>query len=732
MPLSDLVADPEFHQLPLDRQKAVATQLEPELAQLDPVAQSRVIFASGPEHFYKANEEKYGLAPGLLEATAMTESSGSPRNAQGGLVESPTGVRGLMQITGPTGARYGLDRNTPDFEDPLRQIDVAGQLHRDNFKSAGGDLRRAIAMYGDPNQADYADLVMGRLAKIKRGAPTKELQPVGAVEPPVAPEPMAPNPMDIIEQPGVPAGPQGVPWDSALRDTLGRQGESVGAGAMGLLKGLVTGQLSNPSYYTQGEGLENVEAMGPVIAGPAGAVGGIAAETAARARPDLSPVDPQTAATVGQLGPGVARLGLSGLRGAAKVLSPTLRAGEREAATLTARGLEQQAVEGVREGQVAARSAAGLEVPTVTQRIGGRLEAGAREATKRLEQTSAQTPTGLVDELGRPLITAEKDYATNLAALRQTSEKAAQEAEVFNKHVTRYLHRTDPKALAQNLSKDKDLQRALLTHATQTEAEVINKAVELGGKPLSQLPFTPEQLTALGREMQNPQSLLYRLVAGSLKHSAGAAAGGAVAGPVGAVALPLALKALDVALGSKPAVKLMLGLKTLTPGAPEVGSLLARVGAKVGGPQTLEPKSQPEGETTMLATRAEGGPLKANQPALVGEQGPELSVPDRLIKGPTGLPEALQGPTGLAFRAKGGKTATELVGTFDAPGGYINAPLLVPGQQNVKALLKGRPPTKDQINRGIAWARQQGAPIFPNLTGALMDEYARHGLLEQF
>lgn len=106
----------------------------------------------------------------------------------------------------------------------------------------------------------------------------------------------------------------------------------------------------------------------------------------------------------------------------------------------------------------------------------------------------------------------------------------------------------------------------------------------------------------------------------------------------------------------------------------------------------------------------------------------------KLVRGPSKLPESLKGPTGKDYRTKGGGTATEIVGTFDLPKerGYINAPLLVPGQTEAKRLLKGKKPKREQVVRAVKYAKAQGAKRYKTLEDALSEEERRHKKLEKF
>ena len=92
---------------------------------------------------FAAAEQKYGLPPNILKATAAVESSFDPN------ATSPTGVRGLMQIDGKNARHFGGNRL-----DPAQAIDMAGQLWAQNMKATNGDIDASAVRYnggGDPN-----------------------------------------------------------------------------------------------------------------------------------------------------------------------------------------------------------------------------------------------------------------------------------------------------------------------------------------------------------------------------------------------------------------------------------------------------------------------------------------------------------------------------------------------------------------------------------------------------
>lgn len=109
--------------------------------------------AGAPEpDIYASLETTHGLPPGLLRAVETTESRGDPNAV------SPTGVRGNMQITGATWRDYA-DPGEAYSTDPSRQREIAARILKDRIGRNGGDVRKGVAAYGDPNQANYSDLV---------------------------------------------------------------------------------------------------------------------------------------------------------------------------------------------------------------------------------------------------------------------------------------------------------------------------------------------------------------------------------------------------------------------------------------------------------------------------------------------------------------------------------------------------------------------------------------------
>ena len=197
---------------------------------------------------FSAAEQKYGLPPGILKATAYVESKFDPN------ATSPTGVRGLMQINGANAKHYGGNRL-----DPTQAVDMAGRLWSENMKATGGDIDKSAVRYnggGDPN---YVAKLHGYLSQQPQQAPQSsdpiEAALTGGTAPPA--RPAAPTTNDPIELalsgahgggdaaplPNVAANNAGDPnrsdGGSHYRNDLGRNGlgdaagDNFGAGSLG-------------------------------------------------------------------------------------------------------------------------------------------------------------------------------------------------------------------------------------------------------------------------------------------------------------------------------------------------------------------------------------------------------------------------------------------------------------------------------------------------------------------
>lgn len=91
---------------------------------------------TGAADIFAATEQKYGLPPGILRATAQVESHFNPNAV------SPQGAQGMMQLLPSTAKSLGADPHNP-----VSAVDAAGRLWADNLKRSGGDIDRAAMMY---------------------------------------------------------------------------------------------------------------------------------------------------------------------------------------------------------------------------------------------------------------------------------------------------------------------------------------------------------------------------------------------------------------------------------------------------------------------------------------------------------------------------------------------------------------------------------------------------------
>jgi hypothetical protein len=113
-----------------------------------------------------AKSRELGVDPALSLAVAHTESLFNPEAV------SDTGVKGIFQVTETTGRRFGQTRQ--NRTDPDVSIHAGVSELRRLLDANRGNIRQALKGYGDPKQANYADLV---LAQYPRYAQTVGQQP---------------------------------------------------------------------------------------------------------------------------------------------------------------------------------------------------------------------------------------------------------------------------------------------------------------------------------------------------------------------------------------------------------------------------------------------------------------------------------------------------------------------------------------------------------------------------
>lgn len=84
--------------------------------------------------------DTHGVSYGLLRKVGWVESRFKPT------AQSPTGPRGVMQLTKATGKAFGL-QNDADFNDPAKSIDAGARLLADLVKKYNGDELKAALAY---------------------------------------------------------------------------------------------------------------------------------------------------------------------------------------------------------------------------------------------------------------------------------------------------------------------------------------------------------------------------------------------------------------------------------------------------------------------------------------------------------------------------------------------------------------------------------------------------------
>lgn len=89
---------------------------------------------------FKQAADTHGVSYGLLRKVGWVESRFKPT------AQSPTGPRGVMQLTKATGKAFGL-QNDADFNDPAKSIDAGARLLADLVKKYNGDELKAALAY---------------------------------------------------------------------------------------------------------------------------------------------------------------------------------------------------------------------------------------------------------------------------------------------------------------------------------------------------------------------------------------------------------------------------------------------------------------------------------------------------------------------------------------------------------------------------------------------------------
>lgn len=148
---------------------------------------------------------RQGVDPALALSVAQRESRFDPRAV------SPTGVAGLFQVTNETGRPYGQTPTTRT--DPAVSMRTGIAHLRTLLHEERGNVRAALARYGDPDETDYPDKVLANYTAQLNSLP-EEIRPRRQGKQAVAPRAMS---LDDIEKdlfggkPATSAQPQAAP-----------------------------------------------------------------------------------------------------------------------------------------------------------------------------------------------------------------------------------------------------------------------------------------------------------------------------------------------------------------------------------------------------------------------------------------------------------------------------------------------------------------------------------------
>jgi hypothetical protein len=163
-------------------------------------------------------EQKYGLPPGILAATAAVESHYNPNAV------SPQGAVGLMQILPSTAHSLGVDPR-----DPAQAIDGAGRLWQQNLKASGGDIDKAAMMYhGGPDTRQWGPKTHAYPQKLAAAlGPSQQPQPGGGDPIEAA---LSGQPAQAAPAPQSPSADPHDPIESALSGGISASNASPGPG----------------------------------------------------------------------------------------------------------------------------------------------------------------------------------------------------------------------------------------------------------------------------------------------------------------------------------------------------------------------------------------------------------------------------------------------------------------------------------------------------------------------
>ena len=139
-----------------------------------------------------AYARKHGIREDVFLALHQQESGFNPN------AKSPTGVKGISQMTLGTGKAYGI-KSDADRLDPHKSLDAAGAHFADLLRENGGSYSKALKSYGGPTDPRYEQNVgrhLGWARKTLEGRQPLDLNPPAPLleQPPVPETPLWPHP----------------------------------------------------------------------------------------------------------------------------------------------------------------------------------------------------------------------------------------------------------------------------------------------------------------------------------------------------------------------------------------------------------------------------------------------------------------------------------------------------------------------------------------------------------
>lgn len=404
-----------------------------------------------PDHPHiLAAEQKYQLPKGSLSALM-----GGIENPEGlNDAESPTYVKGLFQVTVPTGAPYGL--NKLNRTNPYLNTDVAARHLKDLLAASNGNLAEALKRYKGPEISDEAYLAkyekaFQQYAGVPLSQATAGITPTAPTAPPLD---ATATTITRTTPPGWAgtvntdaARPVGAAFASRVgaNDTDPRRGANIGEAASAALNlpwaALGTAVERATGSRTEGSVAQNLPLL---LLGVAAARTGISGLRSllprGRAATELAAV----------------RTGAEQAAQRARMLSESSEAAKAEAGRLTATRLPAQVERATTGAQEVAQQAGedlarqGSQAP-IPRRLTRRLDELDANPSGRTPGTPVRTETSpLVDEFGRPITReipatpgrklrpiTERDVPPDLAAARQAVQQMGSRVTDFQKIVER-------------------------------------------------------------------------------------------------------------------------------------------------------------------------------------------------------------------------------------------------------------------------------------------------------